>query len=56
MKRWWDGLGSDQQNTLLTTDAAEIGALDGVPAAERDIANRSVLSACGSRRRSSSTT
>ncbi|GAA1996829.1 alpha/beta hydrolase [Catenulispora subtropica] len=44
VKKWWDALSDDQRNTLLTTDAAEIGALDGVPAADRDIANRSVLS------------
>lgn len=44
VKRWWDGLSDDQRTSLLATDPAEVGALDGVPATERDIANRSVLS------------
>lgn len=41
---WWKGLSSDQRATLLATDPAKIGALDGVPADVRDTANRGVLS------------
>ena len=44
VKRWWAGLSDDQRTSLLATDPAEVGALDGVPAADRDIANRAVLS------------
>lgn len=44
VKQWWTGLSDDQRRQLLTKDPAEIGALDGVPAAERDIANRAALS------------
>ncbi|MFL6112167.1 MAG: alpha/beta hydrolase [Catenulispora sp.] len=44
VKQWWTGLSDDQRRQLLTTDPTEIGALDGVPAAERDIANRAALS------------
>ncbi|MBW8802373.1 MAG: hypothetical protein JF587_00695 [Catenulisporales bacterium] len=44
VKQWWTSLTDDQRRQLLATDSTEIGALDGVPAAERDIANRAALS------------
>ena len=40
VKRWWDSLSPMQQESLLFTHAGEIGALDGVPVAVRDRANR----------------
>lgn len=43
VRKWWDSLTPMQQESLLYTHAAEIGALDGVPAADRDRANRSHL-------------
>lgn len=43
VKKWWDSLSPMQRESLLYTHAAEIGALDGVPAVDRDRANRSVL-------------
>ena len=43
VNKWWTGLSSDQQATLLVTDPAKIGAMDGVPAGVRDTANRAVL-------------
>lgn len=43
VKKWWDSLSPMRQESLLFTHAAEIGALDGVPAIARDRANRSHL-------------
>lgn len=43
VKKWWDSLSPMQQESLLFTHAAEIGALDGVPAVVRDRANRNRL-------------
>lgn len=43
VKKWWDSLSPMQQESLLFTHAAEIGALDGIPAVARDRANRSHL-------------
>jgi Alpha/beta hydrolase len=43
VKKWWDSLSPMQKESLLFTHAAEIGALDGVPAAARDRANRTHL-------------
>ncbi|MFI2611651.1 alpha/beta hydrolase [Kitasatospora sp. NPDC018619] len=40
---WWNGLTPDQQETYLTLNAAQVGDLDGIPAAARDKANRLVL-------------
>ncbi|MFL6140376.1 MAG: alpha/beta hydrolase [Labedaea sp.] len=40
VKKWWDSLSPMQQESLLFTRAAELGALDGVPALARDRANR----------------
>lgn len=41
--RWWDMLGEQARENLLTTRPGEIGGLDGVPAADRDRANRALL-------------
>lgn len=47
--RWWNGL-DDATRTALTAERPDrIGALDGIPAATRDIANRALLD--GERRR-----
>jgi Alpha/beta hydrolase len=43
VRRWWDTLTPAQQRWLAVTDAAWLGALDGVPAAFRDAANRLLL-------------
>jgi hypothetical protein len=43
--RWWEHLDPAQQRYLLANHPALIGALDGVPAAARDRANRTLLSA-----------
>lgn len=40
---WWDGLTPAQRLTLITADPKRIGALDGVPAIDRDQANRLLL-------------
>ncbi|MEZ5150230.1 alpha/beta hydrolase [Rhodococcus zopfii] len=41
--RWWDMLGEQARERLLTTRPGEIGGLDGIPAADRDRANRALL-------------
>ncbi|MCK8671822.1 alpha/beta hydrolase family protein [Rhodococcus sp. HM1] len=41
--RWWDMLGAQAREHLLTTRPGEIGGLDGIPAADRDRANRALL-------------
>ncbi|MBP2476574.1 pimeloyl-ACP methyl ester carboxylesterase/uncharacterized protein YukE [Crossiella equi] len=43
VKKWWDGLSIADRESVLATDAARIGALDGIPAIARDRANRTVL-------------
>jgi hypothetical protein len=40
VRRWWDGLTPAQRRWLVVAGPAAIGALDGVPAAYRDQANR----------------
>lgn len=40
---WWDGLTPAQRMWLITTAPDRIGALDGVPAVDRDRANRELL-------------
>ena len=40
VRRWWDGLTPEQRRWLAITQAAWLGARDGVPAAYRDLANR----------------
>jgi len=43
VKRWWDSLTPEQQRYLIMNNFEQIGWLDGVPAASRDIANRLAL-------------
>ncbi|ADD40380.1 alpha/beta hydrolase [Stackebrandtia nassauensis] len=43
VKKWWDGLNPDQRVALITADPKRIGGLDGVPAIDRDQANRLYL-------------
>jgi hypothetical protein len=40
VRRWWDGLSPAQRHALLAAEPAAIGSLDGVPVADRDLANR----------------
>ncbi|MET9963535.1 alpha/beta hydrolase [Streptomyces sp. NPDC006326] len=40
---WWKGLSPDEQSAYLSLNAAEVGALDGLPSVVRDEANRTVL-------------
>ncbi|MFE9457726.1 alpha/beta hydrolase [Streptomyces californicus] len=42
-KKWWDGLSDEQRQEYLKVAPDLIGALDGIPAAIRDEANRSYL-------------
>ncbi|KAA2266995.1 alpha/beta hydrolase [Solihabitans fulvus] len=43
VKKWWDSLNPQQQESLLFAHPDQIGALDGIPAVFRDRANRDVL-------------
>jgi Alpha/beta hydrolase len=43
VRRWWDALSPAQRRWLVVTDAAWVGALDGVPVEFRDAANRLLL-------------
>jgi hypothetical protein len=43
VSRWWAGLTPAQRQWLLAAEPGSIGALDGVPAADRDAANRLLL-------------
>lgn len=40
---WWKGLSEDEQAAYLSLNAAQVGALDGLPSTVRDEANRTVL-------------
>jgi hypothetical protein len=40
VRRWWDALTPAERRWLVTAESATIGALDGVPATYRDMANR----------------
>jgi hypothetical protein len=40
---WWSSLSSAERDRLLAADPARLGRLDGIPAADRDRANRLVL-------------
>jgi hypothetical protein len=40
---WWSSLSAADRDRLLTTEPARIGMLDGIPAADRDRANRLLL-------------
>lgn len=41
--RWWRALSPGQQRRLLASEPGRIGALDGIPASARDLANRLAL-------------
>ncbi|MCY1137865.1 alpha/beta hydrolase [Actinoplanes sp. Pm04-4] len=43
VRRWWSALPVDERNWLLATEAPWLARLDGLPAADRDIANRLLL-------------
>ncbi|MGH4020615.1 MAG: alpha/beta hydrolase [Pseudonocardiaceae bacterium] len=43
VNRWWNSLTPMQQESLIFTDSATIGALDGIPTIVRDRANRAEL-------------
>jgi hypothetical protein len=43
VRRWWDGLGPAERQWLLATEPARLAPLDGIPAADRDAANRLLL-------------
>lgn len=43
VKRWWDGLPQDRKDELLRDWPEQIGALDGVPVADRSTANTTVM-------------
>lgn len=43
VRRWWAGLTPAQRQWLLAAEPGAIGTLDGVPAADRDAANRLAL-------------
>ncbi|MCA2218628.1 alpha/beta hydrolase [Jidongwangia harbinensis] len=43
VRRWWDGLSPAQRHHLVATEPARIGPRDGIPAADRDLANRLLL-------------
>ncbi|MFF7994743.1 alpha/beta hydrolase [Kitasatospora xanthocidica] len=40
VKKWWDGLTDTERQKFIQDDPAQVGNLDGVPAAARDQANR----------------
>jgi hypothetical protein len=43
IRRWWASLGSAGREWLLAAEPGWLGPLDGIPAADRDVANRLVL-------------
>ncbi|GAB1645015.1 alpha/beta hydrolase [Krasilnikovia sp. MM14-A1259] len=43
IRAWWDALTPAQQLWLTATDPAQVAPLDGLPAADRDVANRLLL-------------
>ncbi|MFI5890607.1 alpha/beta hydrolase [Actinoplanes sp. NPDC051513] len=43
VRRWWDGLTPAERQWLLATEPAWLAPLDGIPAADRDTANRLLL-------------
>ncbi|WP_433300701.1 alpha/beta hydrolase [Actinoplanes sp. CA-030573] len=43
VRRWWAGLTPAQRQWLLATEAGWLAPLDGIPAADRDVANRLLL-------------
>jgi hypothetical protein len=47
VRRWWAGLDPGERHWLLATEPAGLAPLDGLPAADRDVANRLLLDASG---------
>lgn len=45
IRRWWESLSAAERAARLAADPQRYGALDGIPAADRDIANRMLLAA-----------
>ncbi len=45
IRRWWESLSPAERAARLTADPQRYGALDGIPAADRDVANRTLLGA-----------
>ncbi|MET0422717.1 MAG: alpha/beta hydrolase [Actinoplanes sp.] len=43
VRRWWAGLTPAQQHWLLATEPRGLASLDGLPTADRDVANRLLL-------------
>ncbi|HEY0532168.1 MAG TPA: alpha/beta hydrolase [Actinoplanes sp.] len=43
VRRWWSGLTPGEQSWLLATEPGWLAPLDGIPAADRDAANRLLL-------------
>ncbi|WP_280491066.1 alpha/beta hydrolase [Nocardia asiatica] len=42
-RTWWDSLTPQEQDTMIKTQPASIGSLDGLPASVRDQANRNLI-------------
>ncbi len=45
IRRWWESLSAAERAARLAADPQRYGALDGIPAADRDTANRILLTA-----------
>jgi hypothetical protein len=43
VRRWWDSLGQSERDWLLATEPGWLAATAGIPAADRDVANRLLL-------------
>ncbi|HWS38204.1 MAG TPA: alpha/beta hydrolase [Actinoplanes sp.] len=43
VRRWWAGFSPAQRDWLLVTDAVSLAGVEGIPVADRDIANRLLL-------------
>ncbi|GLY00877.1 alpha/beta hydrolase [Actinoplanes sp. NBRC 101535] len=43
VRRWWAGLTPAERNWLLVTEPGPLGSTDGIPIADRDLANRLLL-------------
>ncbi|MFC7535310.1 alpha/beta hydrolase [Actinoplanes sp. GCM10030250] len=43
VRRWWDGLTAAERNWVLATEPGSIASTDGIPASDRDLANRLLL-------------
>ncbi|HWE91057.1 MAG TPA: alpha/beta hydrolase [Pseudonocardiaceae bacterium] len=49
VRKWWDSLSAQQQESLLFMHGDQLGAMDGIPAVVRDRVNRDVLAELESR-------